>query len=235
LVEGARSEYRLYDTKQSTSLFLNDIMMRRSFILSSIAMLTGCFAGGIHAAGAADPDISVTYTSVIRGRSIHMKSAKLPGDKEWSDGLFVCDNPKEWRSNGMSPGVSSDSQGLPEWVDFEWQEWPHPYPKVPSRIFHAKEDPAMERAIQQWRDQFDSDSKQIPIKTQRVQVRGRIPLDVVQEVMESQRIAPRGKLPGKLMDVYFVWTVHGVKLYWELRDPAMSRPLKSGGDDIDSM
>jgi len=68
-----------------------------------------------------------------------------------------------------------------------------------------------------------------------VQVRGRIPLDVVQEVMESQRSAQRGKLPSKLMDVYFVWTDHGVKLYWELRDPVSSRPLKSGGDDIDAL
>jgi len=162
----------------------------------------------------------VTFTSLIQGRSISMKSTKLASGTAFDNpGSFGGSHPRNrhpplnWRATGATSGASVDNRGLPEWVEFEWSEPVHP------------EDP--KQTLEEYRA--------LPRKTQRVQVRERIPLDVVQEVIESRRSAPRGKLPSKVLWVYFVWTEQGVKFHWELKDWDTPQLLRSGGDDIDSM
>jgi hypothetical protein len=113
---------------------------------------------------------------------------------------------------------------LPEWVDFEWQE--PPYPGLHPENFVNRE--AFSTAVH---NLFNA----LPVKTQRVQVRDRVPLDVVQEAVNARDQTPRGKVPDKLLWVYFVWTEQGIKFHWELIGDTQVAPLREGGDDIDAM
>ena len=85
------------------------------------------------------------------------------------------------------------------------------------------------------KDHSFEELKAMPRKTQRVQVRERVPLEAVQEAIESRRNAPRGKMPSKMLRLYFVWTDQGVKFHWALKDWDILQPLREGGDDIDAM
>ena len=113
---------------------------------------------------------------------------------------------------------------MPEWVEFEWQE--PAYPGLKRENFPTHE--AFSKAVE---DKY----KSLPRKTQRVQVRERVPLEAVQEAIESRRNAPRGKMPSKMLWLYFVWADQGVKFHWSLDESGRSQPLREGGDDIDAM
>ena len=166
----------------------------------------------------------VTFTSLTQGRSISVKSARLPNGKPFSNpGSIGGIRPANWRNSGKTFGASGDNRELPEWVEFEWQEPGYPSLRrsdYPSRQEFAK---AVE---EKFRD--------LPIKTERVFVRDRVPQDVIQQVIQSRRDAPTGKLPDKKLWVYFVWTDLGIKFHWRLISGS-STELRSGGDDLDSL
>lgn len=155
----------------------------------------------------------VTFTSLTQGRSISIKSTRLPNGRAFSNpGGVGGRRPSNWRSSGATMGVAGDNRELPEWVEFEWSEPVYP------------EDP------KQTLDEY----RALPRKTQRVPIRDRIPQDVVEEVIQSRRAASAGKLPDKKLWVYFVWTDLGIKFHWRLISGA-STELRSGGDDVDAL
>jgi hypothetical protein len=187
--------------------------MRRTLILTSLAMLAGCVHGGTPADDTDGPGMIVTFSSVIDGRSISVKNARLPSGKDFGNpGAITGRRSSNWRF-GKTSGGSGDGRGLPEWVEFEWSEPVYP------------EDP--KQTLEEYRA--------LPRKTQRVQVRERVPLEAVQEAIESRRNAPRGKMPSKMLWLYFVWTDQGVKFHWSLDESGRLQPLREGGDDIDAM
>ena len=187
--------------------------MRRTFILTSLAMLAGCVHGGIQADDTDGPGMIVTFSSLIEGAVILTDRATLPNGKDFGNpGGITGRRSSNWRG-GATSGGSGDGRGLPQWVEFEWSEPVYP------------EDP--KQTLEEYRA--------LPRKTQRVQVRERVPLEAVQEAIESRRIAPRGKMPSKMLWLYFVWTDQGVKFHWSLDESGRSQPLREGGDDIDAM
>ena len=172
-------------------------------------LLSGC----VSALPTQGPGMIVTFTSLTQGRSISVKSARLPNGKPFSNpGSIGGIRPANWRTSGATMGASGDNRELPEWVEFEWSEPVYP------------ED--LNQTLEEYRA--------LPRKTQRVHVRKRIPENVVQEVIQSRRDAPTGKLPDKKLWVYFVWTDLGIKFHWRLISGS-STELRSGGDDIDSL
>ncbi len=181
--------------------------------LVSVAIVLAVATTACQSINKRGPGMIVTYSSLIIGRSISAKSVKLPDGKNLGNpGSIGGIRSKNWRS-GSTLGASGDHRGLPEWVDFEWSEPGYP------------EDP--KQTLEEYRA--------LPRKTQRVQVRDRVPLDVVQEAVNARDQTPRGKLPDKLLWVYFVWTEQGIKFHWELKGDTQVAPLREGGDDIDAM
>ncbi len=192
-------------------LFLKALPMRRTFILTSLALLAGCVHGGIPADDTDGPGMIVTFSSLIDGAVILTDRATLPNGKDFGNpGGITGRRSSNWRG-GATSGGSGDGRGLPQWVEFEWVESP------------------------KGKDHSFEELKAMPRKTQRVQVRERVPLEAVQEAIESRRNAPRGKMPSKMLRLYFVWTDQGVKFHWALKDWDILQPLREGGDDIDAM
>lgn len=190
-----------------------------------IVLLWGCallMSGCAH--GVEGPGMSLTYASLKKGVSIDIESAKLPDGRDFSNaGSFGPD--KSWLTGGKNLSAAPDSRQLPEWVEFEWQEWPYPSQAPPNET------------QEEGNSRVHAMARSLPRKTQRVSIRDRVPQDVVDEVIQSRRDAPRGQLPEKRLEIYLVWTEQGVKFRWALeRRPTLGGQslLRTGGDEIEN-
>lgn len=86
------------------------------------------------------------------------------------DGLSITGSRKSnWRhAVGTTEGMSGDTRGVPEWLDFEWQETS--YPGLEPKDFASREGYS----------KYVSDEKAtLPVKTQRVFIKSRIPPEIV--------------------------------------------------------
>jgi hypothetical protein len=166
------------------------------------------------------PGMILSFGSVINGRSVDLLSAKLPnGDGFPAAGSFGGGGTRKWGTWKNIPtkvmAASGDHRGLPDWVEFEWREPPYP------------EDPTM--SLETYRA--------LPKKNQKLEIKSRVPQEVVDAVIESKRNAPRGKMAGKSLWLYLFWTPEGVKMRWALKvakDGSGFGPIEQeGGDDLD--
>jgi hypothetical protein len=158
----------------------------------------------------AGPGMIVSFVGTVKGMRIHIKDARLPDGKEFPNaGSFGhSNNPL---LGGKTMGAAPDGRQLPQWVDFTWSEPPSP------------EDPL--QTLEQYRA--------LPVKTQRVLIRSRIPQAVVDEVTEANR----HPVPGmkKRLQLNLVWTSQGIKLRWRIwHTPEFNAQYDSheGGDEI---
>jgi hypothetical protein len=159
------------------------------------------------------PGMIVTFTSLKKGVSIDIESARLPSGAAFPDaGSFGPD--KNWFNSGKTMGAAPDGRQLPEWVEFEWSEPVYP--------------PDPKQTLEEYRA--------LPKKKQRVEIRDRVPQEAIEEVLQSKRDAPRGKLPEKMLWVYLVWTDDGIKFRWQVerepQGPGEPRVLQAGGDAL---
>lgn len=193
--------------------------IRLVLISFAIAVLTACKS--MHTADG--PGMITNYGSMMEGRSATIRTITFPSGKRRVSGLSVGGSKKpNWRQSvGATEGMSGDTRGLPEWLDFEWQE--PPYPGLEPRDFATREEYS--------KYVFDEKAR-LPLKTQRVFIRNRIPPEVVQEVTYSRSHIPKGQLlPEKMLWIFFIWTDDGIKFRWEM---SCDKPcdMKEGGDEI---
>jgi hypothetical protein len=126
-------------------------------------------------------------------------------------------------------GAAPDGRDLPEYVDFKWREELLPQPPDP-----APDDPTS-RAHQAWRAKWMAQLKALPIRSQRVFIRTRIPADALRTAIEANRHTPRGQLSEASIWLTFIWTENGVKLRWHVwhRLPSgLQYDSHEGGDEI---
>jgi len=179
------------------------------------------------------PGMIISFGSVISGKRISVNSTKLPNGKPFSSpGSVGGSGTQKWGAWRNIPtavmAVSGDYRGLPEWVEFEWQETD--YPGLEPSDFPDRA--AFSKYV---RDMY----AKLPIKTQRLEIKSRIPQEVVDEVIESKRNAKRGELAEKSLWLYIFWTPDGVKMRWALkydegrRQRNFGDTIKQGGDDLD--
>lgn len=199
---------------------MHKIFQKLIWLICSVAALVGTSGCQGEPSG---PGMILSFGSVIDGRSIDIKSAKLPNGNSFSNPGAVggkFDKSREtWRLGGVDAtmGASGDYRGLPEWVEFEWSEPPYP------------EDRNM--SLETYRS--------LARKTQRLEIKNRIPQEVVDEVIESKRNTPKGQLSEKVLWLYIFWTPDGMKMRWELRydkghkEGGFGHAVKEGGDDLD--
>jgi hypothetical protein len=95
---------------------------------------------------------------------------------------------------------------LPEWVDFNWRLFPTALiPRVSgeSELAYERRRIAIHVAL--------------PIKTERIQVRSRIPPEIQDEIAAATRNAQPHKAADSVIFLYFIWTDNGIKLHWRLK------------------
>ena len=198
-------------------------------IVGILAILLINLAGCATATGqSSGPGMTVTFINVIKGKKVSViEGASAGGIRLASPGSLSPNsrpltNGKIMIEGGKTFGAAPDGRGLPEWVEFKWQELPHPGQKMPTEP----------EALQAWRDNVHALYASLPVRTGRIAVRERVPQSVIDEVIESNRKRERGKVPEKMLWVYFIWAESGVKFRWELKE--RGRPtVQVGGDDVD--
>lgn len=157
------------------------------------------------------PGMVLHFASLKKGVMISSRGGRLPNGTRFpgSGGLGYT---KDWLLGGATEGAVPDGRQLPEWVEFEWTE-------------HLND-----------KEYVLEELRALPVHVQRVIIRGRVPQDVIDEVMRSKREAKPGKLPEKSLWLYFVWTDAGIKFHWRLESPrAPGYMLRSGGDTIETL
>jgi hypothetical protein len=169
------------------------------------------------------PGMITSYGSMMNGRSANIRTITFPSGKKTISNITVRGSRKlGWRqAAGTTEGMSGDTRGVPEWLDFEWRE--PSYPGLEPEDFPSKE--AYSKAV------AEKYSK-LSIKTQRVLISSRIPPEVIQELIYSRSYIPKGQhLPEKMLWIYFIWTDEGIKFRWEM---SCDKPCveKEGGDEI---
>ena len=202
--------------------------------LLSLGVLAVVSSGGCQALrrNATGPGMMLVYGSVVDGRSAYVRSATLPDGRPFADPGSVGGRFRKgqtWKRGGVSAtmAASGDRRGLPEWVEFVWQE--PSYPGLRFQDFPTRED--FDKA-------HDEKFAKLPLKTQRVYIKSRVPQEVVDEVIASKRAAKPGKVADKTLWVYIFWTPDGIQMRWAMMDQNASpggfgAVVKEGGDDLD--
>jgi hypothetical protein len=166
------------------------------------------------------PGMTVSFIGNIEGKSIgFVRATSSTGAKFTHPGdVGGRGNKKNVLSGGKVMGAAPDGRELPEWVEFEWQEWPYPFEK-----------PTEKAAADAWSEEVHRLSRTLPHKITRVNVRSRVPQAVVDEIVEANRKQERGKLPEKKLWVYFIWYDDGIRFRWEMLS-GCCKTVHSGGD-----
>lgn len=207
-----------------------NVLTRRSLLVFGVLAGTGCQSFGQDTDG---PGMTLEYGGLIDDKSISIKSAKLPDGKPFTNpGSIGGFGIKKWRTWRNVPtkvmAASGDHRGLPEWVEFTWQE--PAYPGLKYKDFPTRE--AFDQA-------YEEKYAKLPFQKQRVDIKRRVPQSVVDEVVDSKREAKPGKVANKTLWLYIFWTPDGVKMRWAMRDQAVGSPggfgdvVHEGGDDLD--
>lgn len=113
---------------------------------------------------------------------------------------------------------------LPEYIEFKWRS---PPTAVPAR------QPGESQTAYYLRSNASYGT--LPSKSERIEVRDRIPQEVRDEINGATRNALPHKLPSSVIYLHFIWTDSGVKLHWRLK---RSKPdgtlmtVRDGGDEL---
>ena len=195
--------------------------MKIQILLASLAALALVACGFMQTVDG--PGMITSYGSMMNGRSANILTIIFPSGKKTISNITVRGSRKPgWRqAAGTTEGMSGDTRGIPEWLDFEWRE--PSYPGLEPEDFSSKE--AYSKAVSE-------KYSKLTTKTQRVFIKSRIPPEVVHEAIESRLHVQKGQgLPEKSLWIYFVWTDDGIKFRWDLycTKPCVT---KEGGDEI---
>lgn len=168
------------------------------------------------------PGMTVMFNNVIKGKKVDVLHANTSNGIPFvTPGSLGSDKSPNPMVGGKVVGAAPDGRELPEWVEFEWTEWPYPAPPKPTEPV----------ALQAWNDRVDFLIHTLPHKNARVVVKSRVPQNVVDEVLASNKRAVPGTVPDEMLWVYFIWYETGIKFRWSL-EQGCCKVLRSGGDDL---
>ena len=191
-------------------------LLQAIYFLAAIALCTACSVTRLQDG----PGMIVTFNNGIKGKKVYVIRART------ANGVFFptpgsLGPDKNPMTGGKTMGAAPDGRELPQWVEFEWTEWPYPAPPPPT-------EPS---ALQTWNDRVDLLTRTLPHKRARVAVQSRVPQDVIDEVLASNRQRAPNALPDKDLWVYFIWYETGIKFRWRLLQ-GCCKMLREGGDEL---
>lgn len=173
-------------------------------IVATAFLLSGC-AGPLEKPGIA---LATTFVNYESGVDINVLNSHTdlgrPFDNPGS--LIESSNP----FTGASLGSIDPEKGLPEWVEFTWEE----------------SDPAIRKILE-----GNGPYPVLPVKSARVSVRSVVPASVLEELRRSPLDPTRANLRLNSMELYFVWTRTGVKVHWQVLQGCCT-VMREGGDPI---
>jgi hypothetical protein len=206
-------------------------MNHKYLVVAGIVMLAG-LTGILAISPSAGPGMTLSYNSAIKDTEIWIDSARLPNGRAFSVPAVV-DGMGKGNENPLVEmsvmGAAPDGRDLPEYVDFKWRE-----EFLPQPTDSAPDDPTSE-AHQAWRTKWMAQHKALPIRSQRVFIRNRIPAGTVRTVIEANHHTSRGQLNEASIWISFIWTGQGIKLRWHVwhRLPSgIQYDSHEGGDEI---
>ncbi len=178
-------------------------------------------------AGATEhPQVEVTYIGAVIDGAIIVNEARQSDGQEYPHELGFGNGASSFNHVDIADTARHDGQ-LPEWVEFKWQETSYP-------ALRAGAGDASER----YEHAMPKQRLALPYKTQRVQVRERVPRELVKQIIdEHQKIAPY-QTADTTLALFFLWTEAGIKFHWQLRQGKLGSirvVLREGGDATDVM
>jgi hypothetical protein len=184
-------------------------------------ILAGCLlcAGFAHAR---QPHIDSSITFVNYQRKMNVESIDAYSEQGFhlAGPRFLSPSSNSYTGATMS-GVDPGS-GLPQWLEFTWQEW-EVAKDIPNDVWDK-----LDRAAQ---DAYVAQKKALPLKRQRVAIRGILPDAVVTELEQSPLDPERASLRLKSLKLFFIWTQDGLKVRWRMRQGCCT-VIREGGDDV---
>ena len=136
--------------------------------------------------------------------------------------------PAGTRPQRSEPGfriVSNNNAGhpwaIPESVEFEWKEWPR---TVPQELKDRAD-------LESGRVYVDEVRGRVQRKRAQIVVRGRIPPDVIAEVLQTERAAALEQSVAGRLNLFFIFMPDGLRFRWEQWNGRCIK--KYGGDEID--
>lgn len=179
-----------------------------SLILISAAYLTSCKDARSEGIG-----FVATYLTIKKTTRYYPYQTDIPNspNKHYES---ITSGGQSWLwAMGGTEGGAPDSRGLPEWIEFRWQE------QSPDLIRREGNERTNEEVFELFR--------QLPIKTYRVGIKNRIPQYIVDEILEAKRHRKISNLPEKMLWLKFMWVGDEIKLHWTMTQ----RNAKGGLDD----
>jgi hypothetical protein len=109
---------------------------------------------------------------------------------------------------------------IPESVEFEWKEWPSTFPEAPKN----------ERELESVRSYVAEVGGKVQRKRAQVEVRGRIPPEVVADALQAEQADESGQSATPSLKLFFIFMHDGLRFRWEQwRGKCIA---KYGGDEI---
>ena len=204
----------------------NFLLRHLKLIWVTIAVVALVEARYLYAYCTVGPGMIVILRSMYRDKEVGslraMTSSGTPFLIARSIGPDCCAEPERGAS---FEGAAPDGRQLPEWVEFEWQEWPYPLSR-----------PSDPEGIKRWESTVHELSKNLPYKKARVLIRSRVPRAVVDEIIAAKHRQQRDKLPDRQLELQFNWYEDAVRLRWRLTAREPNTPgtttLRIGGDEL---
>lgn len=121
----------------------------------------------------------------------------------------------------VSNNNAAHAWAIPESVAFEWKEWPR---TVPQELKNKGD-------LESGRVYVDEVRGRVQRKRAQIVVRGRIPPEVIAEVLQMEQAAKLGQPVAGSLKLFFIFMPDGLRFRWEAWNDKCIK--KYGGDEID--
>jgi hypothetical protein len=167
-----------------------------------------------------EPHAGVSFANIMTESTISILRINPSADVSFPDaGILV--GAYDPGSKIVSPNAASGIWSIPESVEFEWKEWPRSFPTSPKN----------ERELANIRLYANKVRSKVQRKYIRVNVRSRIPTDIIAKALEAERTEQLGNSSEPILKILFVFTKDSLRLRWEQwHDDCIEN---FGGDVID--
>lgn len=163
--------------------------------------------------------IVINFSNSVPNKEIEIKGVFSDGNVIPNPGTLLP-SPGRIVNSGATMGAAPDGRGLPEWVEFRWKEWFYPGEEYPKEF----------EARKIWKKNIQEMSRTLPIKSERIVVRNRVPVYVIEKLSRA-RLTP---VEGEDLSLWlnFRWYPDGIRFYWKLKSGCCDLK-EEGGDVID--
>lgn len=124
--------------------------------------------------------------------------------------------------SGATSATLGKSGRIPDWVEISWVETRPGWDMSYNDYLSLKKEERAERA---------STYATLPVRSAKIDVRRRIPVEIIEDLNHSRLDHEHANLPPKSLRLYVIWTNEGLKMRWRVYGNS-PKVLYEGGDKI---